>query len=68
MLGAPRQAVAGFRIGQIVRTAARMGFEIEKSRLLALHRPDQSNKQGVFRHVRKIAGMKAMAVVHGVRS
>jgi len=60
----PRERVALRGLRQIVQGASGMGVEIEKALLLALHRPDELQQQGMLEHIGEIARMEMMAVVH----
>src|SRR3546814_4708154 len=70
----PRDTVVVFRraagrlVAQIVGTAAGMGFQIRPRRILAPQCAQQATQQHVFVDVGKVAGMKAMLVVHAARS
>src|SRR3546814_8393384 len=70
----PRDTVVVFRraagrlVAQIVGTAAGMGFQIRPRRIRAPQCAQQATQQHVFVDVGKVAGMKAMLVVHAALS
>jgi hypothetical protein len=56
----------GRRTRQVVTAAPRVGVEVQKALVLLLQRAKQCEQHHVLVHVREVAGVEAMAVLHDV--
>ena len=57
----------GGRGGDVVGTAAGMGLQVQEALVLLLQRREQGEQRHVLVHVREIAGVEAVAVLHDPR-
>ena len=58
----------GGRGGEVVGTAAGVGFQVEEALVLLLQRRQQREQRHVLVHVREVAGVEAVAVFHDPRA